>query len=196
MEQSCSSPAAPSGMGEPAASSSRKPRAASMPAPPSLVAEPPMPMRKFRQPRSRASQRSSPTPRVVVYRGLRRSGGTRGSPAAEAISSTAVPVARRMPYSARTGSPSGPVTVQGMRSSGVQRAQVVPSPPSASGESLASRSGQTRRRPVSMAWAASSESRHPFQESMAMVTIMGKNPFRQWIFCGLRRMRRLCYNRS
>ena len=61
-----------------------------MPAPPSLVALPPMPTMKCRAPASYACCNSSPTPYVVVIRGSRFAGGTRASPAAFAISITAV----------------------------------------------------------------------------------------------------------
>ena len=83
------SPAAPPGIGLPSASVRSKPSACSMPAPPSLVALPPMPIKNLLHPRSSASPITCPTPKVVVCSGLRFSFGTSGSPAAPAISITA-----------------------------------------------------------------------------------------------------------
>src|SRR5581483_6452021 len=70
--------------GRPAASRKRAPSAWAMPAPPSLVAEPPMPMMMVRTPRLSASSSNWPVPKVLVSSGLRRRGGTRCSPEASA----------------------------------------------------------------------------------------------------------------
>ena len=77
--------------GSPSASSTRAPSAVSAPSPPSEVPESPQPTTMVCAPSSRAARISSPTPWVVVSVGSRRSCGTRRSPAAEAISTTAVP---------------------------------------------------------------------------------------------------------
>ena len=62
-----------------------------------------------------ASLINSPTPNVVVCIGLRFSSGTSVIPAAADISMIAVfgrvPSAFKIPYSAVTGSPRGPVTL-------------------------------------------------------------------------------------
>ena len=62
-----------------------------IPAPPSLVALPPMPTMKRRAPPSKAARINSPKPNVVVTSGLRRSGGASARPEAAAISRTATP---------------------------------------------------------------------------------------------------------
>ena len=121
-----------------------------------------------------ASAISSPTPQVVAANGSRFSAGTSGSPAAAAISSTAVPLARRMPYTASTLSPRGPVTVQTRRSSGAQRAATVPSPPSASGSRVMAAFGQAAKTPSRTASPASRDPRHPLKESIAMSTFIDK----------------------
>src|SRR6266516_981943 len=137
MRASRASAAPPGGNSCPCSSSRCAPSACAMPAPPSLVALPPIPMRSRRQPRSTALRINSPVPQVVVIRGSRRSGGTSGSPEAAAISITAVlsalSTSPKMPKKAATGSPSGPVTVAGMMVPPVAAtiASTVPSRPSA-----------------------------------------------------------------
>ncbi len=96
-EASPASAAPPGRSSFPSASTNFAPSACAIPAPPSLVALPPIPMMNLRQPLARAAAISSPVPRVVVMRGSRRSRGTRGSPDAEAISITAVRPSPRIP---------------------------------------------------------------------------------------------------
>ncbi len=144
----------------PAESRMRAPSACSAPAPPSLVPESPHPTMIRSAPPSRAATMSSPTPRVVVSPGSRRSRGTSRSPAADAISTTAVPFA--LPPSraqcAATGAPTGPVTVTGTSSPPVAAASAaaVPSPPSGTGNSSTWTPGMTRRTPAAIACATTS----------------------------------------
>ncbi len=151
----CSSPP-PGASSRPCPSSNRKPRAWPRPAPPSLVALPPIPMINRRAPASTAARTNSPVPRVVARRGSRRAFGTSQRPEAEAISSTAVRPSPSNPNGAATGSPSGPVTVTSRYDPPVAAtsAATVPSPPSAIGtrsisapESLGSGRATWPRRP-------------------------------------------------
>ena len=86
-----SSAAPPGGRGAPSASSSTAPSAVSMPAPASLVADPPRPMRNSAAPRSSAEVISWPTPNVLARNTSRSAVAMRSSPAAAAISMTASP---------------------------------------------------------------------------------------------------------
>lgn len=106
-----------------------------MPAPPSLVALPPIPMMKRRAPASSAARISSPTPAVLACSGARCAGGTSARPLAAAISITAVRPSPVSPKNACTGVPSGPLTVQSITRPPVAAtsASTVPSPPSATG---------------------------------------------------------------
>src|SRR5258708_4975521 len=81
-----------------------------MPAPPSLVALPPIPIIKCVRPSSSAARISSPTPYVVAMRGSRCSAGTSGRPELAAISITALRPSPISPKKASTGCPKGPVT--------------------------------------------------------------------------------------
>ena len=172
IKHSSRSPAAPSGTAFLSLSKKSQPSACSIPMPPSLVALPPMPIINSVQPLSTASRIISPTPRVVVRKGVLSSFGTRGRPAAAAISITAVRCCPscEIPYPQATGSPSGPVTVTCCRRPriAVVRVSAVPSPPSASKQIRIPASGQTRRIPASTASPASREDRLPFIESMAI----------------------------
>jgi len=78
-----------------------------MPAPPSVLALPPMPRTTWRQPRSRAARTSSPVPRLVAVVGAGRPPGSRRSPDASASSTTAT--WSRTATAASTGVPVGPV---------------------------------------------------------------------------------------
>ena len=171
MDAICASPWAPGGIWFPSRSRIPYPRAWSIPAPPSLVALPPMPTMNLRQPFWMAARITSPTPKVVVFIGSFSASGTRVIPAAPDISMIAVPLSGRMPYWQSTGLPMGPVTVTVSRVPPMPqaRASTVPSPPSAKGRTFTAASLYTRRIPSSMAWPASREERLPFRESMAMV---------------------------
>src|SRR5262249_43841000 len=83
------------------------PNASAAPAPPSLVALPPIPRRIRSQLASSAALISSPVPKVVVRRGSRSEGASRERPEAAAISSTAVLHRSRVPQRAVIGRPSG-----------------------------------------------------------------------------------------
>ena len=128
-----------------------------MPVPPSLVALPPRPTMMRLKPPSSAARISSPVPKVVVVRGLRRSSGTRAKPEARAISMTAVRPSPMTPHCAVRYSPSGPVTGASKKRPPVvsMSAASVPSPPSATGISVVSASGMARNTPLWMARAAS-----------------------------------------
>ncbi|GAA3038264.1 hypothetical protein GCM10020000_15550 [Streptomyces olivoverticillatus] len=87
-----------------------------MPAPPSVVALPPTPSTIVRAPASSAARTSSPVPYVVAVRGARTPWGSRRSPDASAISTTAVRLPRSSAKAAATGSPTGPATRTSHRS--------------------------------------------------------------------------------
>src|SRR5256885_384040 len=162
------------------------PTPAPYPAPPSLVALPPIPMMKWRRPASRAARMSSPTPKVVVIRGSRRSGGTRGSPAQAAISMAAVRPSPSSPKNAVTGVLSGPVTVccTILPPVASTSACTVPSPPSATGTMAISASGKTELAPVAMACPASAAVRLPLRDWGAMtMRIFLVPPWRYVGFC-------------
>ena len=150
-----------------------------MPRPQSFVALPPMPMMKSRQPRSAAARMSSPRPYVVVWSGLRPSGGTIGRPAASAISMMAVFFAASQPKRLGAALPSGPVTstrtISPARPSA--SASTVPSPPSASGKICAVLSGKTARMALATMAPASMDETLPLNESMAMTKCFGFMPF-------------------
>ena len=150
----------PAATGAPSRSRMRAPRASSAPAPPSLVPESPQPTTIRSAPESNAAAISSPTPWVVVAPGSRRSRGTSRSPAADAISTTAVPEPRppSRAHCASTASPTGPVTRAAMSSPPVAAASAaaVPSPPSGTGYSSTCTPGMTRRTPAAIACATAS----------------------------------------
>src|SRR5690606_117111 len=107
-EASSASPPPPGATGSPSALRKRAPSAASIPAPPSVVALPPTPNTMLRAPASSAARSSSPEPYVDAVSGAKVSCGSRWSPLASAISTTAV--SPRSANAAGTGSPSGPWT--------------------------------------------------------------------------------------
>ena len=128
------------------------PSAATMPAPPSVVALPPMPRTTCVQPASSAAPMTSPSPRLVAVSGASRPPGSRHSPDTSAISTTAV--SPRRAYAVRPARPwVRPPT--GTRSKpAATAASTVPSPPSATGTVTTSASGtagrcrrRARRRP-------------------------------------------------
>jgi hypothetical protein len=65
-----------------------------MPAPPSVLALPPIPTTTRAQPASSAARTTSPRPALDAVSGARFPGGIRTSPHASAISTTAVPSRR------------------------------------------------------------------------------------------------------
>ena len=114
-----------------------QPSASRAPSPPSVVADPPTPTITRRQPCAIAAAMSSPVPYVVAVSGSLRP--TSARPLARAISTIAVPsVSAAQPAS--TMRPSGPVTLVecSVPSREPRIAASVPSPPSASGNGLAS----------------------------------------------------------
>ncbi|EXI74920.1 MAG: hypothetical protein AW07_01531 [Candidatus Accumulibacter sp. SK-11] len=145
------------------------PSARAMPAPPSFVALPPMPMMIRRSPQSSAARISSPVPKVVVSRGSRWPGASSGSPDAAAISTTAVVPSPRIPHCASTGARRGPLTRvwRSVPPVAPTRAATVPSPPSAIGTLRTSASGKTSRMPRSIASATPTALRLPLNESGA-----------------------------
>ena len=125
----------------PRASRKRAPSAASAPAPPSVVALPPIPSTMRVAPRvERVAQQLAGAARRRAPRVERRAPSS-ASPDAAAISTIAVSPSRA--YVASTGSPSGPVTrtVRGVAPL-ARNASTVPSPPSAIGTSSHARAGE------------------------------------------------------
>ena len=145
------------------------PSASAMPAPPSFVALPPIPIIIRLHPKSKAALISCPVPKVVVCKGFLLSGGTRVRPDADAISITAVFPSDSMPNSASTSFPSGPRTRSVLICPPVAstRDWTVPSPPSAIGIFSIIASGNTRWSPCSIAFAASNAVTLPLNESGA-----------------------------
>ena len=151
----------------------RRPAAArsavSMPAPASLVAEPPRPRMMWRAPASSAARISSPTPWLLARIGSRRAGAISSRPEAAAISMTAVPSAS-MPQTASTLWPSASFTVC-MRASpeaAASTASTVPSPPSAMGTQTVCAPGIAAFTPRAMASAAAGAEMLSLNESGAM----------------------------
>ncbi len=101
--------------------------------------------------------------------GLRSSGGTRTSPEASAISTTAVRSSPRTPNRADTFSPRGPVTSLMMKLPTVPdtRVSIRPSPPSDSGIDMTSAVGSTRWIPPAIKEATSEAVRLSLNESGA-----------------------------
>ena len=128
----------------PSASRNLTPRAAAAPIPPSLVAEPPIPIKIFLIPSFNAEAISSPVPLLVAASGSNAFSSINASPDAFAISITAVapavfsPNEVRTPYSAAIFLPSGAVTFTERIFPLKARVSVsaVPSPPSAIGSVL------------------------------------------------------------
>src|SRR5438552_3146034 len=126
-----------------------------MPAPPSFVALPPMPMTMRCAPLAAAARMSSPVPRVDVIRGSRSSSRSNVRPLAAAISTTAVVPSPRIPHSASISRSSGSWTRAARIRPFVARtsACTVPSPPSARGSSSSCASRRTRRTPRAITFA-------------------------------------------
>src|SRR5258708_12875445 len=150
-----------------------------MPAPPSLVALPPIPIIKCVRPSSSAARISSPTPYVVAMRGSRCSAGTSGRPELAAISITALRPSPISPKKASTGCPKGPVTSRSTTCPLVAStsACVVPSPPSATGTILIAASGYTSRAPSAIAWPVSAALRLPFNDCGATTILIALPAF-------------------
>ena len=149
----------------------QQPRASavSMPAPASLVAEPPRPRMMWRAPASSAARISSPTPWLLARIGSRRAGAISSRPEAAVISMTAVPSAS-MPQTASTLWPSASFTVC-MRASpeaAASTASTVPSPPSAMGTQTVCAPGIAAFTPRAMASAAAGAEMLSLNESGAM----------------------------
>src|ERR1700730_8451738 len=140
-----------------------------------------MPTTKLRAPASYACCKSSPTPYVLVTRGSRLSLGTSASPAAIAISITAVDPPSISPYSASTGSPSGPRTRSVCRSPRVAAtsAPTVPSPPSAIGTSTNSASRMATRTPSPIASPASTADSDPLKALGATTMRISASPAKE-----------------
>ena len=139
--------------------------------PPSVVALPPIPIMKFRQPLLAASRIISPTPVDEAFHGS-RAPSTSVIPDASAISITAV-LSSSIPYTARTFCPIGPVTstcsyVPFMPST---KAVTVPSPPSASGLTTTSASTASNI-PALQAIPACMLVMLPLNESIATTTFI------------------------
>src|SRR5690348_1073666 len=149
-----------------------------MPAPPSLVAEPPMPAMILEEPSRRPASRSWPKPNVEARRVSRRAGGIRARPLALASSTTATSPRSINPKRAVTGSPRGPSTTAERYSPprASTSASVVPSPPSATGTSTISAPGKTSRTPSAMACAASDAVSVPLNALGATTTFIARSP--------------------
>ncbi len=154
------------------------PSALSMPAPPSVVADPPIPSAMSLIPASRTARSRSPVPCVPARIASRAPGLMSDSPDARAISTNAAAPSLRHSQSARIGRSSG------SRASAVRRIQPpaasmatsVPSPPSASGARRTSSAGRARSQPAWSARATSRLVRDPLNESGAMSTRSGLGP--------------------
>ena len=162
----------------PAVSRKRKPRAESIPVPPSLVALPPSPNMMRLHPCFSASATSSPVPKVVVSSGLRSSSRSRVSPEAAATSMMAVPPSADIPYPARSGRISGSwashSTVEPPSAS--SSAFIVPSPPSATSRHTVPHTGNTSLTPSETASATSADDSEPLNESDAMTIFLIEVP--------------------
>ena len=134
-------------------SSTRAPSARRIPAPPSLVALPPIPSAMSRIPASSTARSTSPVPRLVAraasraVRGDQRQAGGRGHLDERA------PPSSRTSQRARIGRPSGSIASASRHAHppDASIAASVPSPPSASGASRTSSSGRARRQPPATA---------------------------------------------
>src|SRR5579872_7185397 len=166
MRASRASAAPPRGRSNPEASRSLTPSACAIPAPASLVAEPPMPAINDVAPPRRAASSSCPKPNVDASRMSRRGAGINEKPLAEASSRTAACPPWILPYEACTGSPNGPSTSTRPYEPrfAATRASAVPSPPSATGISTTSASGIACRTPAAIAAAACVAERLPLNE--------------------------------
>ena len=137
------------------------PRAASSPAPPSVLADPPTPTTTSSAPRSSAAAHRLTEPRLDAVSGAGTPPGSRPSPQASAISTRTVtrrPPRRRTASVADTGSPVGPCTATGTPlHPAASAAATVPSPPSATGTTTTDAGGATSSSPRRTASATSSE---------------------------------------
>ena len=152
----------------------------SRPAPPSVVALPPIPrIDRGARPRRGRPGSASPVPSDVAATASRSDVANRDSPDASAISTTArcrsSDVASQR---ARTGRPSGSPTVASRHAQppAAATASSVPSPPSASGHSRIVSPGRARAQPSARARATSTEVSEPLNESGAMRTVRGRPP--------------------
>ncbi len=148
------------------------PSAASIPAPPSVVADPPSPTITRVAPAVTASLTSCPTPKVVASSPRRSGSGVRCRPQAWALSTYAVsPSSSSDPG---TSSPYGPETVTASSSPPREACSTStkPGPPSAIGTSSSSSSGARRRQPSAIACAASTALSVPANLSGAIRTRM------------------------
>ena len=148
----------------------------SRPAPPSVVALPPIPSTIEPTPASSAARIRSPVPAEVAAAASRSDAATRESPDAVAISITA-----RVPSSDRSqrawiGRDSGSATVAScqVQPPAAATASRVPSPPSASGQSRIVSAGRARVQPAASARATSTEVSEPLNESGAIRMVRGR----------------------
>jgi hypothetical protein len=154
--------------------STQAPSASRIPAPPSVVALPPIPSTIRRGPASRTARSRSPVPTVVAPSGSRSSRASRESPEAAAISTIARLPSVERSHGASIGRPIGS-TVGALRTCQPPPAAIaarVPSPPSARGARSSSSSGRTRRQPSARARATSIEVSEPLNESGAKTTVV------------------------
>ena len=144
----------------PSLSNAFKPRPISSPRPPSTVAEPPSPTTIRGAPRSSAARTSGAIPALVARMTSRRLRGICISPIASAASTTQDP-SGKIPSVALRGRPIASRVLISSRRPPRPRtiASQVPSPPSASGCSIASQPAW--RQPSAIALAASYASRAP-----------------------------------
>ena len=158
---------------EPPGPPNRAPRPRRSPAPPSVVALPPMPIMTWRTPVSSTARRISPVPSVVAAMGLRgSSGGRRDSPDASASSTAARDPSADCSQRAVRGRPSGSWAGHSIHSQPPHSAMAasVPSPPSASGARTSASPGRARDQPSASLRATSTDDSEPLNESGAIRT--------------------------
>ncbi|MNY34170.1 hypothetical protein D3C86_1684900 [compost metagenome] len=145
------------------------------PAPPSLVALPPIARITRCAPASSAARINCPVPKVLLMHASRCATGTNCKPLASAISMIAVWLWGNQPQAASTVAPSGPRTkVRRCWPSHAARIDsTVPSPPSAIGHLISWASGQTCANPNAMASATPWALRLSLNESGAITIFMG-----------------------
>ena len=166
---SAASAAPPGPSSRPSTSDSRAPSACSIPAPPSVLALPPMPSTTVRQPWSSAALTTSPVPYELACSASSRSGISSASPETSAISTTATP--SRAANAVVTGSPVGPCARTSTRVYPAARAaSSVPSPPSATGICTTSTSGASSAMPAATRAATSRAVSEPLNLSGATRT--------------------------
>ena len=159
-------------MSLPQPSRKRKPSAAAIPQPASLVAIPPRQIMIFSAPSRTALAMTSPTPALLAVRGSRSAVGNSANPATRAVSIH--PVLRPRCHSQRTGC----VRPRAFRAAVsihspprlACRTSREPSPPSAKGCRAISDSGHTPHHPRAMMAAASAAPRDPLNLSGAKRT--------------------------